>query len=429
MPLLANLLGTESRICRALDAESIEEATGRVERLLNAGGGEGWLDRLRFGSRSSAVAGFAASRVKSGACQQIVRLDSDVDLEELPCLHVGAEIASPTIPSATMLSAEPDTHALVFLQVDLQIRGRNQLVAAWSDIASAAPLLQEYANRHARMPVAVVIGGDPSVHLALAAPVPASVDPLGLAGWLREKPLDAVACRSIDLLAPAETDIVIEGYIDASDAETRTAPRFSPGGYIIAEQPGSTIHVTAMTHRANRIFPAAIPSSDCNEVALRDQVMARIFLPLLKLRIPELVDFDLPLSGSARHLAILAIRKTYAGQARHVATVAWGLRPLGFAKLLVLVDAEVEVRNTNEVWRAISHQAHLARDVWTQIGALDPLDPISYGNELGHRMAIDATRKVGAEGQTSSPRSASLGGDLEALVTDRWSQYGLGPND
>ena len=132
------------------------------------------------------------------------------------------------------------------------------------------------------MPVAVVIGGDPAVHLAAAAPMPSAVDPLGLAGLLREKPLDAVACRSIDLLVPAESDIVIEGHIDPADAETRTAPRFSPTDRIIADQPGHTIHVTAMTHRANRIFPAAVPGMDCNEVCLRDRVMARVFLPLVE---------------------------------------------------------------------------------------------------------------------------------------------------
>ena len=222
------------------------------------------------------------------------------DLEELPCPQAGVEVKTPAIPSATILSAEPDSHAQVFLQGDVQIAGRDRLIAAWSDIANAIPLLQEYASRQARMPVAVVIGGDPAVHLAAAAPMPPAVDPLGLAGLLREKPLDAVACRSIDLLVPAESDIVIEGHIDPLDAETRTAPRFSPTGRIIEDQPGHTIHVTAVTHRANRIFPAAIPGMDCNEVCFRDRLMARIFLPLVKLRIPELVDFDLPLVRRAQ---------------------------------------------------------------------------------------------------------------------------------
>ena len=277
------------------------------------------------------------------------------------------------------------------------------------------------------MPIAIVIGGDPAMHLAASAPMPSAVDPLGLAGLLREKPLDAVACRSIDLLAPAESDIVIEGHIDSLDAETRIAPRFSPAGRIIEEQPGHVIRVTAITHRANRIFWATIPGPDCNEVCFRDRLMARIFLPLLKLRIPELIEFDLPLSGGARHLAVLAIRKTYPGQARHVAASAWGLRPFCFARLLVVVDAEVDVRDAEEVWAAIALEAHLVRDVWQHAAPPDPFDPTSAGNELGHKMAIDATRKLSAEGHASRPRSVSLDRDFEKLVTDRWAQYGLGP--
>ncbi len=427
IPLLTNLLGTELRVCRALGVETIEEATGRVDRGLNSSGSEGWLERLRLGARNGAAASFSANRVKSGACQQIVRLGGDVDLEELPCPQSGVEVKTPAIPAATILSAEPDSHAQLFLPGDLQISGRDRLTAAWSDIAVAMPLFQEYASRQAQMPIAVVIGGDPAVDLAAAAPMPAAVDPLGLAGMLREKSLDAVACRSVDLLAPAEADIVIEGHIDPADGETRTAPRFSTSGRIIADQAGYTIHVTAVTHRANRIFPAAIAGPDCHEVCLRNRIMSRIFLPLLQLRISELVDFDLPLSGAARYLAVLAIRKTYAGQAHQVATVAWGMRPFCFAKLLVIVDADVDVCDAAQVWAVIAHEAHPVRDVWLHSAPADPLDSTSTAGELGRRMAIDATRKSAAEGGVSGPRNASTDAEMEKLVSQRWNEYGLGP--
>jgi 4-hydroxy-3-polyprenylbenzoate decarboxylase len=426
IPLVTNLLGTEPRICRALGVDTLEEAIGRTDRMLNSSGAEGWLERLRFGASSGPVAAFAANRVKTGACQQIVRLGGDVQLEELPALQTGTEIETLTISSATILSAEPDSHAQVSLQGDLQIAGRDRLTAVWTDVAGASPLFQEYAVREARMPVAVVIGGDPAVQLAASAPMPPDVDPLRLAGLLREKPLDVVVCRSVDLLAPAEADIVIEGYIDPADAETRSAPRFSPTGRILGEASGRTIHVVAVTHRANRIFPAAIPG-DGNEVCLRDRAMARVFAPFLKTRIPELVDFDLPLSGGARHLAIIAIRKTYPGQARQVAMAACAMRPFRFARLLVVVDADVDVRQADQVWEAIAHDAHLVRDVWQHAGPCDPLDPTSAENELGQRMVIDATRKLVGEGQPSQRPNAILDRDTETLVTDRWSMYGLGP--
>ena len=413
IPLLTNLLGTELRVCRALGADTIEEAVGRVDRGLNSSGGEGWLERLRFGARSGAAASFAANRVKSGACQQIVRLGSDVRLEELPCLRTGGEVAMPAIPAATVLSAEPDSHLQVFLQADLQIAGRDRLLAVWSDMSVAVPLLQQYAGRQARMPVAVLIGGDPAVHMAAAAPMPAAVDPLGLAGLLREKPLDSVACRSIDLAVPAEADIVIEGFVDPADGP-------------IEDQSGQTIQVTALTHRANRIFSTAVSRIDSSEICVRDRTMARVFLPFLRTRIPELVDFDLPLCGGARHLAVMAIRKGYAGQARQVATAAWGMRPFCFAKLLLLVDAGVAVRDGEQVWAAILQEAHLERHAWLQSAPPDPLDPALEPGELGRRMAIDATRKLASEGRPSRVLKDS-DRDIEKLVGERWAEYGLGP--
>jgi 4-hydroxy-3-polyprenylbenzoate decarboxylase len=421
IPLLTNLLATEARVCRALGTTSIDEAAGRVDRMLNAAGGEGWLERLRFGSKSGAAGNGSANRVKSGACQQIVQIGSDVNLLDLPLVQTGTEVQTPALPSATILSAEPDSHAQRFLRGDLQLAGRDRLVATWTDVADPKHLLRQYRQRAGRMPIAVLIGGDPAVQLAAAAPMPSTADPLGLAGLLREKPLDAVACRSIDLLVPAESDIVIEGYIDPAEPAARGEPRYSPTGRVLGSQPGLTIHVTAVTHRANRVFSAVIPGVDCNECCVRDRTIARVFLPLLKLRIPELVDFDLPLSGGARHLAVLAIRKTYAGQARHVATVAWGMRPLDFARLLVVVDEEVDVRDAEQVFEAIVHEAHAVDDLWELAGPRDPIDPTASSGELSRRMAIDATQSSASEDQETQE------GDIAQLVSQRWAQYGLGP--
>jgi 4-hydroxy-3-polyprenylbenzoate decarboxylase len=426
LPLLTNLLGSEPRVCRALGVEAIEEAADRIDHAWNPSGSEGWLEKLRTGTRAGPAGSFLPNRVKSGACQQIVRFGADICLGELPCPLSSREIATPAILSATILSAEPDTHSQIFLQGDMQIGGHDRLVAAWSEIGGAVSLIQQYAERQARMPIAIVIGGDPTVHLAAAAPVPAAVDPLGLAGLLRERSLDAVACRTVDLLAPAESDIMIEGYIDPTDPQTRTAQRFSPTDRILADQPGQIVHVTAVTHRANRIFPAAIAGLGCNETCVRDRAMARVFLPLFKMRMPELADFELPLSGGARHLAILAIRKTYAGQALHAATVAWGMRPFCFARLLIIVDAETELRDPGQIWTAVASHARLDRDFWSHAAPWDPLDATAVGSELGRRMGIDATRKFASEGCGSGVAQHCGADDVEKLVTDRWVQYGLG---
>jgi 4-hydroxy-3-polyprenylbenzoate decarboxylase len=284
----------------------------------------------------------------------------------------------------------------------------------------------EYGNRGGRMPVAVVLGGDPAVQMAAAAPLPSAVDPLGLAGLLREKPLDAVGCRSIDLLVPAESDFIIEGHIEPAEPAVSTGPRLSLMGQVLSGRPGHVLHVTALTHRANRVFPAMVPGVG-NECFLRDRLAAQLFLPYLKLRIPELVDVDLPPSGGARHVAVLAIRKTYAGQARQVATAAWGMRPFAFARLLVVVDADLDVRDAEQVLAAVAREAHCTDDVWELAGPGDPLDPTSAWGELNRRLAVDATRNLAGEGRTPHAAHPATDDDIEKLVGDRWAEYGLGP--
>ncbi len=427
IPLLTNLFGTESRILRALGAESIEEATERIDRALNSGGGEGWLERLRFGGKSGAATGYAANRVKSGACQQIVRLGSDVNLLELPLLHWNEEVKTPAIYSAIMLSADPETHAQVFLQGDLQITGRDTAVAVWSEIADPSRLTSACRNLGGRMPLAVVIGGDPAVQLAAAAPLPSAVDPLGLAGLLREKPLDAVACRSVDLSVPAESDFVIEGYIEPADSGVDGEPRLSLTGRVLRRRPGHVMHVSAVTHRANAVFPAAAPSINGNECCVRDRLLARLFLPYLKLRIPELFDADLPLCGGARHMAVLAIKKCYGDQARHVATVASGMRPFQFAKLTVIVDAKVDVRDADQVFAAIVQEGNCGEEAWEMAGPGDPLDPTSPWGSYSRRVAIDATRRLVGEAATSQADPPMPVQHVANLVADRWAEYGLGP--
>jgi 4-hydroxy-3-polyprenylbenzoate decarboxylase len=418
IPLLTNLFGTEARILRALGAESIEEATGRIDRALNSGGSEGWLDRLRFGGKGGAAASFAPNRVKSAACQQVVRLGSDINLLELPLVTVAQKTKVPVIQSAVMISAEPETHSQMFLRGDLQIAGRDTAVVQWSDVAEPSRLAQEYRKLGTRMPLAVVIGGSPDVQLAAAAPLPPAVDPLGLAGLLREKPLDAVACRSIDLIVPAESDFLIEGWIDPAEDVSVEEKKASPLAMWSLGRGSHLLHATALTHRANGVFPAVATEPDNNECCIRDRLLARLFLPYVKLRIPELFDLDLPLSGGARHLAILAIEKTYPTQARHVATMAWGVRSFQDARLLIVVDADIDVRDTDQIMTAVVHQVNLTDDLLALDGACD------WNGSPGRRLAIDATRAC-SDGWPVGSRMQDE--NVEQLVTERWAEYGLGP--
>lgn len=276
------------------------------------------------------------------------------------------------------------------------------------------------------MPVAIVLGGDPAVQLACAAPLPSAVDALGLAGLLRGKPLDAVACRTIDLLVPADADIVIEGFINPTFPVVNAESRLSPAGAILAGQSVPVLFVTAITHRADRVMPTIARGTGRDESLVRDQLLSRLLLPYLRQCIPGLVDFDLPLSGFARHLAVLAIEKTYVGQARQVAMAAWNIRPFKFARLLVVVDAGVDVRDIERVLEVVVREVNWKEDAWQSELPADPLDITACWERLGRRFAIDATTDFTEDGEAPTDR---LMPDerIEQLVTDRWAEYGLGP--
>jgi 4-hydroxy-3-polyprenylbenzoate decarboxylase len=247
------------------------------------------------------------------------------------------------------------------------------------------------------MPLAVVIGGDPAFLLAASAPLPPSADVCAVAGLLRQKPLDVVACRGVDLIVPAEAEIVFEGYVDPSEPPVAAGPLCGPTGHATPPLVAPVMHVTALTQRANPIYAAMVPACPPHEAVTVTRAMQRVFLPVTRLAMPELLDYDMPEFAAARHWAAISIRKIYAGQARRAAHAAWGLRPMMFAKMLVVVDDDVDVHDQQAVSAAIASNMNPARDILIDQGPYDPFDPAATPGALGQRMAIDATRKLAGE--------------------------------
>ena len=310
---------------------------------------------------------------------------------------------------------------------DLVPLGRDRLAVALAAHDEPARLLAEYRRRQGRMPLAVALGGDPASVLAAAAGWSPELDTFALAGLFRDRPLDVAACRSVDLAVPAEAEIVLEGYVDPGEPTVEIGPLCTPMGHYGRPRPAPVMHVTALTHRANPVYWAMIPGPPPNESGVIARAMAGVFLPLVKRTIPELVDYDLPLFGAGRHWAVLAIRKSYAGQARRVAATAWGLRPLGFAKFLVLVDAEIDVHDPGQVLSAMAVHVNPGRDLVVEEGPPDPLDAATPAGTLSARLAIDATAKLPGEGAGQPSEPARMSQSVRQLVADRWPEYGLGP--
>lgn len=427
IPVLTNLLGTETRVCRALGVGSLEHLRERIATMTDPAEPQRWFEKLKTAPHVAALGNLPPRRVNSGACQQIVRLRSDVDLGELPLLKSAPDEAARAITAGAVLSVGADSGRPVAGRFDLQLLGPDRLAVCWAAHDEHARLLGQYARRNQKMPLAVVLGGDPAVLLAASSTLPPGVDPWALAGLFREKPIDVVRCRSIELDVPAEAEIIIEGRIDPAEPATEAGPLCTPSGYYGPARPVPVMHVTAVTHRANPVFPAMVPGPPPHEACVVHRALATVFLPLLKLAVPELVDYDLPMFAAGRHWATLSIEKTFAGQARRVAHAAWGLPQLMSAKLLVVVDEEVDVHDHRQVLSAIASNVNPGRDVFFQQGPPDPMDIATPPGQLGHRMAIDATAKLPGEHAGPWPQRAVMNEELRKLVGDRWPEYGVGP--
>jgi 4-hydroxy-3-polyprenylbenzoate decarboxylase len=415
LPILCNLLATESRISLALGGEALDDVANRIARLLENTASESWLERLKAGNQPAVLEAVAPRKVRAAACQQIVRLGSDVHLDDLPMLAayfanverkgryyedvcpMPPEEPVRAITSAIVNTADPDSHRPVTARFDLQWIDRTHLALGWADDEEHARLLGEYRSRDQKMPLAVIIGGDPAVPLAASAPLPAGTNVYAVAGLLREKALDVVTCRSIDLEVPAESEIILEGFCDPFEPMVPMAPLCGPTGYPTRPRRVPVMQVTAITHRANPVYAVMVPGKPPHEAVTVARAMQRVFRPLAKLSMPDLVDYDLPEFAAARHWAAVSIRKTYPGQAHRAACAAWNLPALKWAKVLVVVDADVDVSDYQRVLAAVTLNMRPDRDILTVQGPADPFDPAATNGGLSQRMAIDATRKLPAE--------------------------------
>lgn len=425
LPVVTNLLGTEGRIVRALGVVSLDDARLRLEELLRWGEPEGWLDRLKGSPQSALLRKLPPRTVRTGACQQVIRLGTDVDLNRLPLLRAWSEEGDRSLTAGQLYTRDPDTGRRFVGHTVFQQHDAQHLAAFWGPHDELLRLLSTAGQRGETLPIAIVLGGDPASLLAAAAPLPRSADAAELAGLLRDKPLDVVRCRTSELEVPADAELVLEGSIDPGEPPVAAGPLCTPSGLCLPSAPCPVVQVTAVTHRANAVMPAMVFGQPPHEYVTLLRAMQRVFLPLVRLAVPDLADCDQPPCGAARQWTFVAIRKHYAGQAVRVAHALWGLESTMFSKFLVLVDEEVDVHNSAAVLQAMAQYADPGRDLVVAPGPPDRLDLSAWGEPVAHRLAIDATRKLPGERSPASGVPVALARELAQRVAARWPEYGL----
>jgi 4-hydroxy-3-polyprenylbenzoate decarboxylase len=431
-PVVTNLLGSPRRLASALGVPSFDRLSQRINDWLSMSLPRGVIDTWKLLPRLAELAQWPPTVVKTGLCQQVVKIGRDVNLAELPALTMWPGDAAPAItwgqlhcqsPKAADVAEDARRHVCV---APLEVRGRDGLLIHGDATSELWSLLAEYGSRGQQMPVAVVLGGDPVLSVAAWAPLPARTDALVLAGFLRNQPVELVPARSIPLTVPASAEFVIEGLVDPQAAFESAGPISRDTGFFGPSESLPLLRVTAITHRANPVFPAMIPGPAPSESHWLDRACERLLLPLARLWIPELVDWRLSFSGACRHIVFASLRKTFAQQARQVMHALWSLPKIATAKMLVIVDDDVDLQDENSVWSSVAAHADPARDLVLWDGPADPLDHATAIRGVGRKLGIDATRKWPGEAEPSrSAEPLRWTAEIAERLTARWPEFGL----
>lgn len=397
MPVLMNAFASEKRMALALGVQNLNEIAEEIEDLIKPEVPEGFLDKMAMLPKYGRIAYYAPKSVKSGACQEVVKTD-DASLDEIPVLKCWPEDGGRFFTLPCVFMKDPKTGARNVGMYRMHVYDAKTTGMHWHPHKVGARIYSEYEKMGKRMELAVTLGGDPAITYSATAPLPDGVDEMIFAGFLRKKAVEMVKCKTVDLEVPAESEIVIEGYVEPHERRTE-GPFGDHTGYYSPAGEFPVFHVTCITHRKNPVYPATIVGRPPMEDCFMAKATERIFIPLIRLTLPEIVDMNLPIEGVFHNLAVVSIKKSYPGHARKVMSAIWGLGQMMFTKFIVIVDEDVNVHDMSEVIWRLGNNVDPMRDTMIVSGPVDILDHAAPVEGLGGKMGFDATRKIAGEGQ------------------------------
>jgi 4-hydroxy-3-polyprenylbenzoate decarboxylase len=421
-PLLINQFGTERRMCLAFGVQKLDDVAQRVADVLEMQPPSGLLEKVRGLQRLKSVADSRPKTVGKGVCQEIVLRGDDVDLGLLPIQRCWPGDPAPFITLPAVLTHDPKTGGRNVGMYRMQVIDRNTTFMHWQIHKDGRA---DYLATDGRIEVAVALGLDPITAYSASAPLPKHIDELMMAGFLRGEPVELVKGVTVGVEVPSRAEIVLEGYID-KDEVGEEGPFGDHTGFYTAAEPFPVFHVTALTMRRDAVYPSIVVGKPPQEDAWLGKATERIFLPAIRTTLPEIVDYDLPIAGVFHNCCIVSIRKQFPGHAAKVMHAIWGLGMLSLTKCVVVVDADVDVHDYEQVLFYAGANVDPKRDVVLSEGPLDHLDHAPERQFFGGKLGIDATAKWPEEGARPWPEEIEMRPEIKELVTRRWTEYGLG---
>jgi 4-hydroxy-3-polyprenylbenzoate decarboxylase len=419
--LLINQFGTERRMCLALGVERLDDVAAKLEDVLEMQPPQGLVDKVRGLRKLKSIADSLPQTTRRGPVHEVVLTGDDVDLGRLPVQTCWPGDAGPFITLPAVITKDPRTGTRNVGMYRLQMLDATTTAMHWQIHKDGRA---DYLAAGGRIEVAVALGLDPVTTYTASAPLPKHIDELMLAGFLRGEPVQLVRAKTVDLDIPANAEIVLEGYIE-KDELTAEGPFGDHTGYYTPAEPFPVFHVTAMTMREDAIYPSIVVGKPPAEDAWLGKATERIFLPAVKMTVPEIVDYDLPVAGAFHNCCIVSIRKAFPGHAKKVMHAIWGLGMLSLTKAVVVVDAHVNVHDYEEVFFYVGANVDPARDVLLSEGPLDHLDHAPTHQFFGGKLGIDATAKGPLEGTREWPEEIEMSPEIRELVDRRWAEYGI----
>ena len=459
LPVLINQFGSERRMKMALEVDSLDQVADRIRQFMDVKSPQGFLDKVKMLPMLAEMGKFFPRTVSTGSCKEVIRKDH-FSLSHFPVLKCWPKDAGRFITLPCVVTRDPRTgkrnlgmyRMQVYDERTTGMHWQRQKVAAEHyrellrrgsapEDASQKPLAQRgHSSRNVdimartsggslipdgevpkgKMDVAVAIGTDPALTFSAIVPAPPDIEEYLIAGFLRQKPVELVKCETVDLEVPATSEIVLEGYVNLDELRSE-GPFGDHTGFYSLEDLYPVFHLTCITHRNNPIYATTIVGKPPQEDAYMGKAVERIFLPLMRLTIPELVDINLPIEGVFHNLMIVSIRKSYPGQARKVMNAIWSLGQAMFTKCILVVDEDVDVQDLGEVTLRVTNNIDPERDIQFTFGPVDSLDHASRLPNYGSKMGIDATRKWSSEGFGRPwPDEITMEAKTKALIDSKW---------
>lgn len=422
-PVLINTFGSYERLNIGLEVDSLDEIADSIMDFMDVTNYITLMNKIKSIPKLARLANIFPKKIKKAPCQEVIE---EPDLDKLPILKCWPKDGGKYITLPLVITKDPETDQQNVGMYRLQVYDKKTTGMHWHLHKDGREIYQKYRKIGKKMPVSVALGCDPATIYAATAPLPKMIDEMIFAGFLRKSPVNLVKSITNDIYVPANAEFVLEGYVDLDEMKLEGPFGDHTGYYSLADM-YPVFHIEKITRRKNPIYPTTIVGKPPMEDCYLGKATERIFLPLIKVQCPEIVDMNFPLEGVFHNCVIVSIKKSYPKHAQKIMNALWGMGQMMYTKMIIVVDENVNPHDLSTVAWKVFNNIDAKRDLMISEGPLDALDHASNTAHYGHRLGIDATKKWASEGHTRTwPDDIEMTKDIKDLVDKRWKEYGIG---